>query len=184
MIYVKKNIEIEFKSAIDEKTYHSLLTKFDLNCSLFDQTNFYFDTPNLDLLAQYITLRIRAKGDSVKLTLKKRATEGCLEQHCLLSKEVSDKLLEEGFNTSEYFQPLDYNVTYLTKLDNCRVIMLYEGGKIFFDKSSYNGITDYEIEYEHSNYEIGLKNFKRFLEENNLVLKEVNKKSYRALTTR
>jgi len=181
---VKKNIEIEFKTQIDENTYNQLLHKYNLKSSQFHQTNYYFDTDSLDLLNRYITLRIRVKKDSVKLTLKQRAIEGSLEEHYIIDDTKSAKLLKKGFNTSTFFPQINYDVKYLTKLDNYRITMLYENGIIFFDKSTYNGITDYEIEYEHGNYEVGLNNFNKFLMENNLKLTKMNKKSYRALTTR
>ena len=41
---MKTNIEIEFKTPLDEKQYFDLLNEFELENNIFKQTNFYFDS--------------------------------------------------------------------------------------------------------------------------------------------
>lgn len=181
---MKVNIEIEVKSRINEKTYQELLSYYDLNSLTFKQTNYYFDTPELNLLNQFVTLRIREKNNSCKITLKQRAPNGCLEQHLIIDSHTKHELLKNGFNVGTYFQNIDYEVKYLAKLVNTRVKMLYDGGTIFLDKSTYNNITDYEIEYEHNDYKLCQKNFLSFLEKHHIKYEALDKKSYRALMAR
>lgn len=181
---MKTNIEIEFKSKINEETYEKLIKQYDLSSSCFSQTNYYFDTDNLDLLNQHIALRIREKNQNYKITLKKGSPEGALEQHIIIDFEKAQELLANGFETSAYFQELNYKVKFLAKLTTKRVKMLYEGGVIFLDKSTYNDHVDYEIEFEHNNYDLGEKQFKDFLSAHQIAYMETHKKSYRALMTR
>ena len=45
---MKTNLEIEFKTLIDEETYEKMLKKFDLENNVFEQINHYFDTEKAD----------------------------------------------------------------------------------------------------------------------------------------
>ena len=97
---MKTNLEIEFKTAIDEKTYKKMINKFNLENSILKQTNHYFDTENEDLINQKIVLRIRQKGDQYKLTSKTHTPEGALERHLYLTKDEALDMLENGFDAS------------------------------------------------------------------------------------
>lgn len=181
---MKVNMEIEYKSKLDEKAYLKLLKDYDLASSQFVQTNYYFDTNMLDLLKLYITLRIRQKGDQLKITMKRRAPIGSLEQHIVIDEVKKEDYLANGFLTKNLFPEIDYEVFFQTKLVNTRVKMLYEDGVIFIDKSEYNGITDYEIEFEHNDDDLCRKIFLEFLKENKIPYQKAEKKSYRALIAR
>lgn len=181
----KTNIEIEFKTAIGEKTYYDMLQLFDLESNVFKQTNYYFDTDNFDLNKQHIVLRIRQKGNNhFKVTSKKQTRESgneAFESHVLLQKNEVQDMIENGFNTKKYFDDIDYFVTFKASLDNYRVSTYFEEGLLFFDKSVYHGITDYEIEYEHNDEVIGKKIFDNFLKEHNITFTAARRKSERAL---
>ena len=84
---MKMNIEIEFKTKIDQDKYEELLKEFSLEENVFKQTNYYFDTNNLDLNEKKMVLRIRQKREhSFKLTLKSQSEQGSFEYHVLLTK--------------------------------------------------------------------------------------------------
>lgn len=181
----KTNIEIEFKTEIDKDTYYNMLNLFDLESNVFKQTNFYFDTNNYDLNKQRIVLRIRQKGDDhFKVTSKKQSRESgneAFESHVLLQKDEVENMLNNGFNTKTYFDDIDYFVTFKASLDNYRVSTYYEDGILFFDKSVYHGITDYEIEYEHNDEKVGKMIFDNFLKTHAIDFKQTKRKSERAL---
>jgi uncharacterized protein YjbK len=59
--------------------------------------------------------------------------------------------------------------------------MPYEGGIIFFDKNTYYDTTDYEIEYEVSDFATGENNFNKFLQENEIMFVKTTSKTKRAL---
>ena len=61
VVFMNKNIEIEFKTAINKDKYEELLKQFHLEDNIFKQMNYYFDTDAFDLNQQKIVLRIRNK---------------------------------------------------------------------------------------------------------------------------
>ena len=178
-----KNLEIEFKSAITEEKYLELLKKFNLENNIFKQINYYFDTDDYILNQKQIVLRIRQKGESrFKVTLKSQSDEGAFENHVFLQKEQALAMIENGFNTNEFFEDMDLFVTYKVNLDNHRVSTPYEGGTLFLDRCDYCNVTDYEIEYEASNYDEGKIIFENFLKSHNIEIKPTKRKSERAFT--
>ncbi len=173
------NIEIEFKCPISKDEYESLIKLFDLENNIYKQTNFYFDTEDRYFLKQKTTLRIRLKHPNrYKVTLKTSSKEGALEQHVFLSPEKALMMIDQGFNTFDFFE-IDQNVTLFGKLDNYRVSTPYKSGELFLDKVEYFDLVDYEIEYEVDNYETGKKDFERFLSENKITRKPSQRKSER-----
>lgn len=179
-----KNIEIEFKTVISENKYFELLELFNLENNIFKQVNHYFDTNAFDLNAKSIVLRIRQKGDyRFKVTLKSQGEKENYENHVILSPDQAHDMLEKGFNTKDFFDNIDNHfVSFKVSLDNFRVSIPYENGTLFFDRCDYCGTTDYEIEYEASNYDEGKLIFDRFLKEQSIEFAPTKRKSERAFT--
>ncbi len=178
-----KNIEIEFKTSISEEKYNELLQLFNLENNIFKQTNHYFDTDEFHLNHDQIVLRIRQKGEQhFKVTLKSQSDEGAYESHVILHKDQARKMIDSGFKTKDFFEDVDHYVTFKASLDNYRVSTPYEGGTLFLDRCEYCGVIDYEIEYEVSNYEEGLKIFNKFLNQHHIDPVPTKRKSERALT--
>src|SRR5690606_38236218 len=157
------NVEIEFKTQISKDQYETLIEAFSLENNVFKQTNHYFDTANLDLNHQSMVLRIRQKRDKYKLTLKSQNEHGAFAYHVLLTEEQALDMKKNGFYTKNFFEQIDFFVTYQTSLDNFRASTPYEGGTLFLDYNEYCGVTDYEIEYEVDHYETGAQIFNEFL---------------------
>jgi len=180
---MNKNIEIEFKTGITQEKYQELLQKFRLENNIFKQTNHYFDTDQYDLNQQKIVLRIRQKGENhYKVTLKSQSEQGAFESHILLQKLQAEDMIQNGFNTKNFFDEIDYHVTFKVSLDNYRVSTPYEGGTLFLDRCEYCNIIDYEVEYEVSNYEEGQKLFKQFVSSHQIEMQPTKRKSERAFT--
>ena len=177
-----KNKEIEFKTFISKEVYESLLKEFELENNVFAQTNFYFDTDDLDLMNEKTVLRIRKKGNNYKLTKKTRAEVGADETHQLISKEKAENLLANGFDAN--IMGLPYFVHNIAQLTTHRASAPYKNGTIFFDKSVYYGHVDYEIEYEVDDVKEGAVEFKNFLDSHNIEFKESIRKSKRAYDNR
>lgn len=178
-----RNIEIEFKTEITAAKYQELLHLFNLENNIFKQTNYYFDTADFSLNKKHIGLRIRQKGEGrYKLTLKSQGEREAYENHFLITKEKALHMIENGFNTKEFFENIDYCVSFKVSLDNFRVSTPYEGGTLFLDRCEYCGITDYEIEYEVSDYDQGLNIFKNFLNIHSLRQLSTKRKSERAIS--
>lgn len=173
-----KELEIEFKTEITEKTYNLLITKFDLKKKVYKLTNYYFETVNNSLDKTNKTLRIREENNTFTLTLKSKVKSGILEKHITLDETKANKMINEGFNMYEYFN-IDINVVPYGKLTTYRCSTPYKDGILFFDKFTYYDITKYEIEYEVTDYDNGLKTFKEFLNAEKIAYLETIKKSRR-----
>ncbi len=101
---------------------------------------------------------------------------------CFYKKDQALDMIENGFNTGDFFEDMDEFVTYKVNLENFRVSTPYEGGTLFLDKCDYCNVTDYEIEYEASHYDEGKKIFENFLKAHNIEIKPTKRKSERAFT--
>lgn len=180
-----KNIEIEFKTGVTFEKYHELLKQFKLENNIFKQINHYFDTDAYDLNQKQIVLRIRQKSDThYKVTLKSQSELGAFESHVLLQPEQAKHMIEHGFNTKDFFDDLDYFVSFKVSLDNYRVSTPYEGGTLFLDRCDYCNVIDYEIEYEVDDYHIGQKLFEKFLQDHGIAFVQTRRKSERAFMCR
>ncbi len=175
---MKHNLEIEFKTFITKEIYEDLLQKFELENNVFKQTNFYFDSKDLELEKQKIVLRIRQKQNNYKLTSKVHTDGGAEETHLLLNEDSAQTMLKDGFDAS--IINLNHFVSNICELSTYRVSTTYKNGVIFFDKSVYYGKTDYEIEYEADSLEQGQIDFESFLEEYNIPYVKSIRKSQRA----
>ncbi|MCF7930399.1 MAG: CYTH domain-containing protein [Acholeplasmataceae bacterium] len=178
-----KNIEIEFKTSVSSEKYQELLQLFNLENNIFKQTNHYFDTDDFNLNKEKIVLRIRQKGENhFKVTLKSQSEKGAFESHVLLNKDQAKEMIDHGFQTKDFFEDLDYFVTFKASLDNYRVSTPYKGGTLFLDRCEYCNVVDYEIEYEVCNYDEGQKLFTQFVDEHQIEMLPTKRKSERAFT--
>ena len=177
------NKEREFKTVIPKTHYDAIIAKFKLEDNVFLQTNHYFDTENLDLSKQDIVLRIRQKGDRFfKVTIKKQHPEEAFESHVLLTKQQALAMLKDGFNTSQFFEHIHYDVHYKTSIDNFRASLPYHNGVMFIDQCVYCGKTDYELEYEVNDEIEGFINFDKFLKSFDISFEKTRRKSDRAFS--
>jgi len=176
------NKEIEFKTFITEEEYNNLIQEFELDNNIFNQTNFYFDTPDTKLMDEKTVLRIRQKGNSFKLTKKTRAEVGADESHILINREKANDLLNNGFDANVIGLP--YFVKNIAQLTTYRASTPYKNGVLFFDKSEYYGKIDFEIEYEVNDVKQGYEDFIQFLEAHKIAYKESIRKSKRAYDNR
>lgn len=178
---MKTSTEIEFKTFITEEKYQEMLKELNQVDNILIQTNHYFETENDDFEKEKKVLRIRQKGDQYKLT-KKSKGDGCnIENHLYLTKEQALDMLKNGFDASiigenHYVHLVGALTTYRTKLE-CM------SGYIFLDKSEYNGITDYELEFEAPDQEIGNQDFQLILKKFNIPYNRSYSKFKRCMET-
>lgn len=172
------NLEIEFKSGLTTEEYEKLIKKYDLENKTFIQTNYYFDTENLDLIKNQIILRIREKDYNIKLSSKTKTTEGALERHIILEKEKAFEMIKNGFDAS--IIGIEHNVKLVASLQTQRTKMPYKTGVIFLDKNTYYDTVDYEVEFEAKNRIDGTIDFNNFLDDNDLKQVKLESKSKRA----
>ncbi|MDD3383934.1 MAG: CYTH domain-containing protein [Bacilli bacterium] len=163
---MSNNIEIEAKYLVGKKDYDLLLKYFNIKQEdIKEQTNYYFDTSNLDIIYKYRSaLRIRkyASGE-YELTLKSPHQKGIMELNVPISitelKQLKNHIIPDN-SIKEILK--NYNINgdnlfYIGKLKTKRSSIKYLAGEIFFDESIYFDKIDYEIEYESHSLEYGKK---------------------------
>lgn len=158
-----KNVEIENKFLVSKTSFYKLLKSFNKNSKdLRKQTNYYLDTPNLDLFKKHNgALRIRRIEDKYEMTIKQKKGNKSLETSIKVSGDDLKKLTKGGSKIKGIYQVLssfDIDASKLKligKLTTYRLKLKYNGGYIFFDKNVYNVTTDYEIEFESDNFKTG-----------------------------
>ena len=152
-------IEIEAKVLVSQDDYRKLLKLFP-DHPRYIQTNYYIDSEERILAKSGIALRIREKNGQFDMTLKTPLSQGLLEKNAPLS--VNEFCAFRDFNEfpkcdiKRFLTMLDFEVAdlkILTSLTTERVDVDYEGGLLSFDRNSYSGKIDYEVEFEYNNME-------------------------------
>lgn len=171
-----KEVEIEFKQLVTARQFQELVNHFSINEDAFvEQHNHYFDTNDFLLKEKKCSVRIREKAGTFTLTLKVPKETSVEETHQTLSKEDSENVFGQQFTPAdEMLEALgEFNVTleelhHFGTLSTERTFIPYQDGVLFFDKSNYLGETDYEIEYEATDYQKGKEVFENLLKQFNI----------------
>ncbi len=179
---MKQNVEIEYKVLINEAQYQGLMANFP--GQPFAQTNFYFDNFDGQLKKRGISCRIRTYGDEVELTFKipkKKGKDEITFDH--IDPETAFTRSDVAFFMARMgiLSPLVHQGT----LETIRSTYQCRYGLLCIDKNTYNGITDYELEYEVAkNLKKGLMEFRDILAFFGLVyVKNCDSKIKRCLST-
>lgn len=178
---MKTNIEIEYKSLLDKETYQKLLKIFRLEDKIYEQTNYYFDDEKKTLKKDKIVLRIRKKNVSIKLTKKSTYGDNILEESIYLKDDEAQNMIKNGFDASMI--KINTYVKNIGTLKTLRAKCPYKNGTLFLDKNEYNGITDYELEYEASSDITGESEFQEILNEFNIPFKKSQSKFVRCMNS-
>ncbi|WP_423363864.1 CYTH domain-containing protein [Mycoplasma sp. P36-A1] len=150
-----ENVEIEYKMLLTKEQYNLIKEDIKSKAEKIEQTNIYFDTKDRQLAAKKQALRIRiAMPKGYELTLKEKREKDQLEHNFDISSDDYNLILahpDEGI--SEYLPNLSKGIIVLGQLKNTRLEWHTEQGTFALDHSKYNGIEDYEIEFEAKDYE-------------------------------
>lgn len=168
---IQKEEEIEYKSLIAESKYEELqkfIPQFAEFLEEYEQINHFFDTKDMQLDKEKITLRIRHKKGKYILTAKlNKAKKGQIfntsdEINIMLTNEEAEMLLKEGKIPVDHivFEQIEKETgikikkpaRYLGQLTTFRKDYKRESDIISLDKNFYNGIVDYELEWETTNH--------------------------------
>lgn len=178
--------EVEFRTLLTKDEYNKLLKRFKANKQDV-QTNHYFDTARFSLKATDTSLRVRERTE-LELTLKKK--KGYNIQY--FSEPITREQFEEIKNTGLLFDSElagevhsiigSQKIVNFMSLTTERVYLPYLNGILFIDKSTYLGVTDYELEYEAKNYHSGKQEFVAIINEFGIQYKKAEKKIKRAYT--
>ena len=184
--------EIEYKTMLTEQEFANLRDqiKFDKH---FKQINYYYDTPDNLLKKNHCGLRVRLFPDTQKgeVTLKTPIAKNQLLEttQYLTQSEITDFLIQEKLpfvqNIAEKIAKFNISYYTLQPLTNLTTIryekQLSEECTIMLDQSTYNDITDYELEMEVTDANNGTKLFADFLQKNQITYRKTSNKITRAV---
>lgn len=164
---MNKNIEKEYKMLLTKEEFETLLNNFP-QAVFKKQCNTYYDTKTHAIQKKKGAMRIREVDKKFIFTLKMHSEDGLLE----FEKEVDENSLNvfkdiEIQNLLDKFH-INGDLMKLTSLCTKRATIKTEFAEICFDISTYNGHTDYEIEYEYKKEHDGLTVFQNILKDINL----------------
>ena len=189
---MQTNLEIEYKTLLSLSEFDKLGKRFS-HITPVRQTNHYFDTPDLKLRGNKLSLRIRTFDDAAEMTLKIPQKVGNLEHNIALTSEeayaiLATKSLPQNDLTIQSI--LDLLKGYAIDLAAIHVLgsltttrREYETniGLMALDKNEYSGKLDYELELEVTDAPSGQKNFNHFLKDNQIEYRYARSKVVRFL---
>ena len=185
--------EYEVRLMIDEEQYFFIVTYYMNiypNKHFLQNTNYYYDTDDLALRSQHMTLRLRTINDiKSELTLKIKGENGDDEiNDCLNGKEAELLIKSNIFPYGEVRNRLKLLPYSLDKyhnvatLFNRRLEIEFDDYLLVIDKNTYGEVVDYNIEIESK---VGIKHansvLKEYIEKFNL---PVSKEKYRGKARR
>ncbi|MDO5079359.1 CYTH domain-containing protein [Streptococcus minor] len=179
-------LEIEYKTLLNKAEYIRLLEIFS-DTEPVIQTNYYIDTPHLDMKKHRFSLRIRLLPDAGELTLKCPQDVGNMEYNQFLSLEETKDLLETFQLPKGHIHDLvtatQIPISQLQiwgQLTTKRYEKEVSFGLMALDENSYNGKRDYELEVEVKDAEEGKISFDFFLKKHSVKFKYASSKVARA----
>lgn len=154
-----ENLEVEYKCLVTKSQHDDIVNFYQGKYQLINQLNIYFVDEDGLLTDIKATLRIRIiNGDSAIVTLKIPQNNGLMEYE-ILTNDINDKevikLLSKNGIKSKLVE--------VGRLTTIRKMIELEAAQLCIDENHYNGIVDYEIEYECTKKHDGLSCFKGLL---------------------
>ena len=151
--------EYEARVMLTEEEYLNIVSvylKMFPNAQFLQNTNIYFDSSDLYLRKNHMTLRVRVVNDAYsELTLKIKGENGDDEINDKLAKKDLDLLVKQGIfpsgNVKNFLIGLSYplsNYHYITTLVNRRLEIEIDGHLLVIDKNVYGDVVDYNLEIE------------------------------------
>lgn len=145
-------LETEFKCLISKETYETLRDKVSWN-SCREQINHYYADKNGAVTEKRLMIRVREIGGKYALQIKTRTNSGSPLQICEENEyEIDGVPPMIDAETIKRYTGEDIGDVYLigTLKTKRRIYNWAPGTEICLDKSTYAGVTDYEIEVEYS----------------------------------
>ncbi|MFX3673260.1 MAG: CYTH domain-containing protein [Paenisporosarcina sp.] len=179
---MSNQIEIEFKNLLTREEFQNLCQAFSVrNTDFHSQTNTYFDTPNFDLRDSKSGFRLRVLAKRNELTLKSPSTDihTMIETTELVSNEIRDIILQQGFIDTKQFAAFSHLPPLLHAFGSLRTEraeIAYEGGLLVLDHSHYMQKEDFEVEYEVEDVELGRTLFLELLAKYDIPMRQTDKK--------
>lgn len=159
---MNKNIEKEYKVLLTNEQFDKLRLGYE-NLQFQTQINTYYDSSNLDVRKKKGAMRIRTINDTFIFTLKLHRNGDVYEYETLVNEDSCAALLQQDVQQLLQEHGITKDLHRVTQLVTKRAVVDTGDAEICFDISTYNGITDYEIEYEYKHDHDGLSIFQNIL---------------------
>ena len=148
-------IETELKMLLTREQFNKLVSLYQ-PLDFVKQVNTYYKNNN----SRHYAFRIREKEGTLLFTLKNKTSEGVMEYEKIITGAPEDdtdvvRTIAE-FGILPPYEVLGQLVTY-------RAMYVSEFAELCFDINLYNGIFDYEVEYEVKKEHDHRKAFKKIL---------------------
>ncbi|MGT2832818.1 CYTH domain-containing protein [Streptococcus halotolerans] len=183
------NLEIEYKTMLNKAEFNHLQNLL-MHVSPVTQTNYYFDTPEGDMRAKKLSLRIRTFDKVAELTLKIPEQVGTMEYNVDLTKEEAREIMDSGqfpdCKVRELLTEKNIPLKRLSVLGHLTTIRRETRlpiGLLALDKNHYADRIDYELELEVEDATQGQKDFDDYLESHNISFKYAKSKVARFVAT-
>lgn len=179
-----KETNSEFKTLLSKTEYDRLVSEFKDKPSNV-QTNYYFDTKRFSLKASDALLRLKER-EKIELTLERKKGYNVQRINEVLTREQFESFLETNIipvdniknDLSDILKDQQL-INYMT-LSTKRIYFNYKHGRLCIDKCTYVGTTDYELEYDALNYEVGKADFVEIIKDFGISYKKSQSKIKRA----
>lgn len=184
---MNKEIEIEFKNLLTEEEYNKIYKFYNLdNVAEIQNFNYYYETKNEDFRKNNCALRVRHTNNKKEMTLKIQGAKQNIEINVPLEAEVicnemSFENLPEEIKKALVELNICTHMSLTQKIETSRREFKVGDNLLVLDKTYFlDGTTDYELEFEVTDYKLGLAEFNTILEKLEIKKREALPKIARA----
>ena len=188
---MNQKIEIEYKNILSQEEYEKMLEYYSKreNITSWEQSNYYFDTPNLQLKKANSALRIRTiENKKAEITLKTPYGGHLLENTISLDYNKARKMVSAGQidlpdSIERIFKKMNIDLNllkYQASMTTLRNEWQDSNCTIVLDQSNYIQTRDYELEVEAPTDEAAQEVFNQILEQFSIEKRETPNKIARA----
>lgn len=169
---MKHEVETELKMLLNSDEVARLIACYYSNIPFVPQINTYYRSNN----SEHYAFRIRVRDNETLFTLKEKVNGETVEHEKILTVPLmqDDELLELLASFNEY-PPFEV----LGQLTTLRSDYVTDDAVISLDINFYNGLCDYEIEYECTREHDHIKTFKSFLKKADISYKPNKESKYK-----
>lgn len=157
------NLEVEYKVLLTKEQFEILINQ-QKQLNFVRQTNTYYDTVDFQIRKQKGSMRIREKNGTFIFTLKLHVDGGLMEYEKIVSQNDCSVFQDEEIKALLSQFSLSDTICEITSLTTDRAVVNTGFAEVCYDHNFYNGIEDYEIEYEYTAEHDGLTEFQKLLE--------------------
>ena len=165
--------EYEVRVMLDEERYFFIVTYYmniTPNKHFIQNANYYFDTADLYLRSQHMTLRVRTINDvKSELTLKIKGANGDDEITDGLTQQETEQVINQSIfpygQVRNRLMMLPYSLDkyhLIATLYNRRLEVEFDDYTLVVDKNTYGDVVDYNLEIESK---VGIEHAKTILKQ-------------------